>query len=104
MRDGLMLANSLGMPRVKAESDSMIVVDACVGHTTWWDANSSIFAECVDISFSIGKVVFKHCYRECNEAAHVLANYSYCNKITSSWTNEPPGLLVSKLVDDVIPV
>ena len=104
MRDGLIFANSLGFPRVEAESDSLMVIDYCTGQTRWWDAAAAIFAECVDVSSSIGKVKFKHCYRSSNQAAHVLANHGFCNKISSCWMGEPPGCLVPNLVDDVIPV
>ena len=58
----------------------------------------------MDVSVLIGKVKFKHCFRSSNQATHVLANYSFCNKTSSIWTDESPGCLVSKLVDDVIPI
>ena len=80
MRDGLVFANSLGFPRVEAESDSSNDINFCDGQSRWWDAATAIFAECVDVSSLIGKVVFKHCFRSSNQAAHVLANFSYCNK------------------------
>ena len=103
MRDGMKFANSLGFPRVEAESDSLTVIDSCCGQARWWDEAAAIFAECVDVSTLIGKVKFKHCPRNANKAAHVLAKHSYCNKFSSIWTDEPPGCLVSNLVDDVSP-
>lgn len=51
---------------------------------------SAFFAKCVDITSLIGKVTFKHYLRSANQAAHVLANYCYCNKISISCTDEPP--------------
>ncbi|XBJ02336.1 hypothetical protein VPH35_021737 [Triticum aestivum] len=104
MRDGLVFANTLGFSRVEAESDSLMVIDSCTGQTRWWDTAAAIFAECVDAATSIGKVNFNHCFRSCNDATHVLAKHSFCNKISSSWTDEPPGCLVSRLVDDVLPL
>ncbi|XP_073363637.1 uncharacterized protein [Aegilops tauschii subsp. strangulata] len=104
MQDGLNFASSLGFPQVEAESDSSIVIESCDGQTRWWDEAAAIFAECVDISSLIRKVKFKHHYLSSNQAAHVLANYSYCNKLCSHWTDEPPGCLVSNLVDDVTPM
>lgn len=100
MSDGLKLANSLGFNRVE-ESDSLQVVNYCTGESRWWDSAAAIFSECVDTTISIGKVIFKHCFRSSNQAAHVLASHSYCNKVSLSWLNEPPDFLVSKLVDDV---
>ena len=63
--------------------------------------NSAIFAECVDVATSIGKVKFKHCSRMANGAAHEVAKYSFCNENSVSWINDPPGWLISTLVDDV---
>ena len=45
MRDGLVFANSLGFPRVEAESDSLNVINFCDGQSRWWDAATTIFAE-----------------------------------------------------------
>lgn len=50
----------------------------------------------------IGNVNFKHCFRLANKAAHVLAKFSYCNKTSSSWLDEPPDCIASKLVNDVL--
>ena len=101
MRDGLMLANSLGFHNVEAESDSTQVINSCSGQTQWWDASAAIFAECVDIATTIGKVKFKHCSRTTNCVAHEIARFSFCNRNSVSWVNDPPGWLISTLVDDV---
>ena len=101
MRDGLMLANSLGFHDVEAESDSLEVINFCTGQTQWWDAAAAIFAECVDLTTSIEEVKFKHCFRAANTVAHELARYSICNKNSVSWINDPPGWLISTLVHDV---
>ncbi|KAI4986208.1 hypothetical protein ZWY2020_018838 [Hordeum vulgare] len=91
MRGGLLLTNSLGFNRVEAESDSLSVINC----------SAAVFAECIDLSTSIGKVMFSHCFREANLVAHELAKFSFCNKRNDSWTNEPPEFLVSQLVNDV---
>ena len=67
----------------------------------WWDEATALFAECVDIGTTIGKVTFKHCLRSCNQVAHALANHSYCNKSSFSWLNEPPDIVVGRLINDV---
>ena len=101
MRDGLRLANSLGFHNVEAESDSSQVIEFCSGQTQWWDAAAAIFTECVDISNSIRRVKFRHCPRTANTAAHELANYSYCNRNSISWINDPSRWLLGCLVDDL---
>ena len=101
MRDGLMMANSLGFHNVEAESDSLDVINFCTGRLQWWDAVAAIFAECLDTATSIGRVRFKHCLRATNSVAHMIARHSFCNRNSLSWINEPPGWLMSTLVDDV---
>ena len=39
---------------------------------------------------------------DANSVAHELAKFSFCNKCDNSWANEPPGFLLSQLVNDVI--
>ena len=85
MRDGLIFANSLGLPRVEAESDSQNVINLCDGQSKWWDAAAAIFAECIDTATSIGKVIFSHCFRDANSVAHELAKFSFCNKLDNNW-------------------
>uniref|UniRef100_A0A8I6XJ96 RNase H type-1 domain-containing protein n=1 Tax=Hordeum vulgare subsp. vulgare TaxID=112509 RepID=A0A8I6XJ96_HORVV len=66
MRDGLFLANSLGFNRVESEPDSLSVISCCRGQDQWWDAVAAVFAECIDLSTSIGKAIFSHYFREAN--------------------------------------
>jgi hypothetical protein len=91
MREGLALANTTGSSWVLAESDSMEVIQSCVGQDNWWGGSASIYADCVDRSVSIGNVSFSHCLREANKVAHVLARESFCNKLTCNWVEEPLG-------------
>ena len=80
MRDGHVLANSLGFPRVEAESDSLDMISFCNGWSGWWDTTTTLFTKCVDVASSIGKVVFRHCYHSSNQATRVLAKFCFCNK------------------------
>lgn len=77
------------------------MINFCTGQSQWWDAAASIFADCVDLASLIGKVKFKHCYRSANFVAHELASYSFCNKYSSSWVDDPPDCIVDKLLNDV---
>lgn len=101
MREGLSLANRLGCNNVLAESDSLEVIQACTGEDAWWNMSAAIFADCVDLSMTIGKVIFKHCPREANEVAHELARFSLFNKSSCNWVSKAPSFLVPKLVNDV---
>jgi ribonuclease HI len=101
MKEGLALARDLGCNRVIAESDSTEVVEACKGETTWWNELSAIFADCTDLVASVGCVSFGHIMREANEVAHELAKYSHSNRISCSWSGDPPNFILDRLVNDV---
>ena len=96
MRDGLMLANSMGFHDVEAESDSLEVINFCTG------PNSMVGCGCSNIrATSIGKVKFIHGFSAANAVTHELARYRITNKNSVSWLNDPPGWLISTLVHDV---
>jgi hypothetical protein len=49
----------------------------------------------------IGNASFKHCPREANEVAHVLARECFASKLFCNWVDEPTGFLMEKLINDV---
>jgi ribonuclease HI len=101
MRGGLELAIKLGCNRVQADSDSTEVVEACNGGDRWWSEESAVFTDCVDLASSIGVVSFKHCPRDANGVAHVLAKVAFDSGSSGYWEGEPPDFIVSHLVNDV---
>jgi ribonuclease HI len=70
IREGLALATRLGCNDVIMKSDSMETIH---GVEAWWGESSTIFADCVDLTTLIDKVLFQHRPRELNEVAHELA-------------------------------
>jgi hypothetical protein len=54
---------------------------------------SAIFADCMDLSTSIGNVSFKHCPREPNKVAHELARFSFESCNSGFWDGEPPSFI-----------
>jgi ribonuclease HI len=101
MRKGLSLANRLGCSNVIMESDSTETIEACTGEETWWGESSAIVANCMDLASLLDSVSFKHCSREENEVAHELASSSFSSKPSSSWFEEPPDFILSRIVNDV---
>jgi ribonuclease HI len=101
MCEGLSLVTSLGCNNIIAESDSMETIQACMGEHSWWNESAAIFADCVDLAWLIDLVSFKHCPGETNEVAHELARSSFSNKLSSSWFDEPPDFIISRIVNDV---
>ena len=102
MKEGLSLAYSLGLDNIEAESDSLEVINFCTGQSQWWDSAAAIYAECVDLANLIGKVKFKHCNRVVNGVAHELAKFSFLNKHSGRWDDDPPSFLLGGLANDVI--
>jgi ribonuclease HI len=101
MREGLLLAESLGCNHLIAESDSLETIEACSGGQRWWNECSAIFADCVDKVASIGDVEFKFCPREANQVAHELARHSFISKTSCTWDDDPPSFLLDRLLNDV---
>jgi hypothetical protein len=79
------------------DSDSLETIEACVREEAWWGKSSAIFADCLDIASFIDSVLFKHCPREANEAAHELARSSFSNKLSTIWLDEPPEFIFLEL-------
>jgi ribonuclease HI len=100
MREGLGLAATMGCNALIAESDSVEVIEACTGEAMWWSDSAAIYADILDATTTIDKVIFKHCSREANKVAHDLAKYSFSSKLSCKWVDEPPGFLLNNLVND----
>jgi ribonuclease HI len=102
MKEGLSLAVRLGCNSIIAESDSIVTVEACSDKETWWTTPAAIYADCIDISSIIGSVSFSHCPREANQVAHEIAKFSFLNKLSCNWDDEPPSFILDRIVHDVI--
>jgi ribonuclease HI len=89
MKEGLALALRKGCNSVHAESDSSEIIDACNGSKSWWSEPAAIYADCIDLSTSIGSVIFSHISREANKAAHDLAKIGFLDKYNCNWDDEP---------------
>jgi hypothetical protein len=88
IKDGLELAYSIGCNRIVAESDSMETIEACTDESCWWNEYAAIYADCIDISSTIGSVSFSHCPREASEVAHEIAKFSILNNLSCNWVDE----------------
>ena len=95
LEQGILLAQELNLSHVIFESDASSVilavsqgnVDGPMGHFvhSFWSASSS-FSCCL----------FHHVKRDCNRAAHVLAQVAKCNIFSSLWKGViPPLWLIS---------
>jgi ribonuclease HI len=90
LKEGLLLAISVGCNAIVAESDSLETIEACTGEQVWWNDSSAVYAaDCVDLASTIGSVSFKHIPSEANKVADDLAKFSYLNKESCNWVDEP---------------
>ena len=62
---------------LKAESDSLNVIEFRAGQSRWWDTTAAIFAKCIKRSYVSGKLTFRYSFCFANQAVHVLANYNF---------------------------
>ena len=61
---------------------------------------AAIYEECTFLSRNFTEVIFSHCPRESNMAAHVLASRSEGNQ-SIVWLDDPPDFLMHVLANDV---
>jgi hypothetical protein len=100
MKEGLLLAISMGCNTIIAESDAIEVIEACTGKEVWWSEAAAIFANIIDSTITIGEVKFTHCPREANKVAHELAKFSFLNKNSCNWASEPPSFILNSRITD----
>jgi hypothetical protein len=58
-----------------------------------------VFADCVDLSSSIGEVSFNP--KKANRMAHELAMVAFESSSSGFWEGEPPSFILSHLVNNV---
>ena len=97
LRDGLIIAGNVGCNILLVESDCMEVVEVMQNGGNSLGVAAAIYEECIFLCRNFTRVIFSHCPREANRAAHNLARFSEGNH---SW-QEPSGFIRVVLVDDV---
>jgi ribonuclease HI len=93
MLQGLELANSIGCNALEAESDSIEVITYCSGEVEMWNEATAVYADCITMTSMIGKVEYKHCSRETNEVAHLIARNILFHIFLVFGSISPLGLL-----------
>ena len=100
LRDGLILAGQVGCNRMEVHSDCMDVIDVMVNGGNSLGPGAAIYEECTHLCRSFTEVIFLHCPREANMAAHVLASHSE-GPLSIVWQDEPPDFLIGVIANDV---
>ena len=89
LRDGLILASQVGCNRIEVNSDCTDVIDVMANGGNSLGPAAAIYEECTHLCRNFSVVVFMHCPREANIAAHVLASHSE-GPLSFVWQEEPP--------------
>jgi ribonuclease HI len=101
LRDGLLLAQQLGVSKLIAQSDCMEVVEAMQNGGFSATVGAPFFDECWLLCTEFNSISVEFCYREANFVAHNLARNSLVCKLSCNWHSEPPGFIMEPLVNDV---
>jgi ribonuclease HI len=100
LRDGLILAGQIGCNRIEVNSDCMDVIEVMNQGGNSFGPAAAIYEECSMLCHSFVEVVFSHCPREANMAAHALARSSEGPE-SIVWLDDPPDFIFSVLANDV---
>ena len=99
IRNGLLLAGSVGCNRIMVESDCMEVVETMQNNGNSLRAAATIYEECSFLCRNFSRVSFSHSPREANRAAHILAKFFKVDH--EIWHADPPTCVRSVITDDV---
>nr|XP_020176446.1 uncharacterized protein LOC109762044 [Aegilops tauschii subsp. strangulata] len=100
IRNGLYLAGRIGCNKVQVESDSSFVVES-VQNQDYTGSNTATILECRELALDFANAEYSHCFREANEAAHILASHSFSNRSSSFWEANIPDFISQAIVNDM---
>ncbi|KAE8793548.1 hypothetical protein D1007_31833 [Hordeum vulgare] len=100
LRDGLILANEMGLEKIVVESDCMDVVDIMLNGGNSLGPAAAIYEECSFLAKNFSYIQFQFCPREANKVGDLLASNAESTR-TIKWPEEPPGFLIDVLANDV---
>jgi ribonuclease HI len=103
VRDGVKLANDLGILRIEVETDASEVVKLWnvrrQGRSEIW----SILQEIEELSSNMESFQLGYIGREANEGAHLCAKQASASRRRCLWINYIPSFLVQCLQNDCKP-
>jgi ribonuclease HI len=100
LKQGLILAQTVGCDRAICCSNSMDVIQAMEDGGYSNGSAAAIFDDCYHLASYFLKIQFEHNYREANQVAHELARVAGRND-QSVWLDEPPSFLLHLFLKDV---
>jgi len=64
-------------------------------------ANGPIYAECDQVWQDFALISIDQIHPEANTVAHEIAREAMASKLSCNWIDEPPGIILEALVNDV---
>jgi hypothetical protein len=90
----------MGCNRIEVNSDCSDVIEVMRNGGNSVGPAAAIYEECTLLSRNYTEIVFYHCPREANVAAHTLASQSEGTQ-SIVWIEDPPDYITSILANDV---
>lgn len=100
LKQGLILAQSLGCNKVVCCSDNMDVIQAMNNGGYSSGIAAAILDDCYHLAIEFVKIKFEHDYREANSVAHELARLAR-GQMQQVWFENPPVSIIPLLISDV---
>jgi ribonuclease HI len=101
LREGMMLAQTMGCNRLMIQSDCSEVVETMRQGGFSATVSAPIYDECYMLWQDFISICIEHCNREANCVAHELASVAMQSKLSCNWVDEPPSFILGALVNDV---
>jgi len=101
LREGLVLAQTMGCNRIRIQADCLEVVDTMRQGGFTATISGPIYEQCELMWLDFVSISLEHYNREANGVAHELARIALQEKLTCNWVHEPPRFLLGALVNDV---
>jgi hypothetical protein len=98
--DGMLLAESLGCARLIVNSDCTEVIEVMKQGGYTHGPAAAIYVDCASLCKEFVGIVFEHCPREANKAAHTLASEAE-ETFPCVWKEDPPDFIIDVIANDV---
>ena len=100
LKDGLLLANSLGFSTIFIEVDAEMVVLLLKNHTTINLVIEPLLSDCRNLLLMFTNPVVKHVFREANQCVDALANLGLTLDCPFQYFSNPPSVVANLLAFD----
>lgn len=95
LREAMVLASSLSVPKVMFESDNQILIEICRGNKQMGEIQA------ITKDIETLKLGFEHCGRDGNNVAHTIVDLVSKGELVGDWIRKRPGSQQSAIFIDM---